>query len=322
MTPRQPTRRLALTLLEVLLSLSILVVLSAMTYWFYDEALRTRERDLRAADKVRLARVILDRMATEIRQASVETADAGIGIEGDKEAIRIASVRLPARRIADTRFSRVTPPPEYDLIRVEYRIARHPDILHPEENYEFPLGLARVETSIPRAEDPNAVPAADESILQQDASGRISLDPSVLDSLLGGAAGEGTGLETDVNWQELYAEEIRYLRFCYYDGASWWDDWRVTGENPLPQLVQVTIGFEPHPICGEEFGEDEDNVEFCECMNREPPDCKPLPPDQYSMMVRVTPADPLFRSRVSREGQDLVEKATKSAADSVSGGQP
>jgi|CXWL01.1.fsa_nt_gi type II secretory pathway pseudopilin PulG len=305
-------RRSGLSLLEVVLSLSLLVILSSITYWFYSSAMRTRERDIQYADKIRLARVLLDRMAHEIRQATIQTADGGVGIDGEMERIRISSLRVPGREIADTRFERTEDPSaEYDLVTVEYRIARHPDILDPEEGYEFPLGLARIEQRIPRPEQPGAAPA-DESLLKTDESGRISLDPAALESMFGGdSAEEDNKLETEVNWQELYSQEIRYLRLCYYDGMSWWDDWHVSGENPLPQLVLATIGFEAHPPCGEEFGQDEDNIEFCECLNRDPPDCRPLRPDQFSTTVRVTHADPLFRSRVSREGQDLASKATQ-----------
>ena len=306
-------RRRGLSLLEVVLALSLLVILSSITYWFYSSAMRTRERDIQYADKIRLARVLLDRMAHEIRQATIPTADGGVGIDGDMERIRISSLRVPGREIADTRFERTEDPStEYDLVTVEYRIARHPDILHPEEGYEYPLGLARIEQRIPRPEAPGA-PPADESLLKTDEQGRISLDAAALDKMFGrgSSADEDNTLETEINWQELYSQEIRYLRLCYYDGMSWWDDWHVSGENPLPQLVLATIGFEAHPPCGEEFAQDKDNIEFCECLNRDPPDCRPLRPDQFSTTIRVTHADPLFRSRVAREGQDLASKAAK-----------
>ena len=308
-------RRSGLTLLEVVLALGLLVTLSSITYWFYASAMKTRERDVEMADKMRLARVLLDRMAHEIRQATIQTADGGVGIDGDMERIRISSLRVPGREIADTRCERTEEvAAEYDLVTVEYRIARHPDILHPDEGYEYPLGLARVEQRIPRAEQPGA--PQEEDLFQTDEEGKIILDEEVMNSLLGdGSTEEDNTLETDVNWQELYSQEIRYLRLCYYDGVTWWDDWHVSGENPLPQLVLVAIGFEAHPPCGEEFAEDEDNIEFCECLNRDPPDCRPLRPDQLSTTVRVTHADPLFRSRVSREGQDLVDKASKQQED-------
>jgi hypothetical protein len=303
-------RRRGLSLLEVVLSLSLLVVLSSITYWFYSAAMATRQRDIEYADKVRLARVLLDRMSREIRQAVIASPEHGAGLEGDMERIRISTLRAPGREIADTRFLRTEEPAaEYDRVTVEYRIARHPDILHPEENYEYPLGLARVEQRIPRPQMPGVVPA-DENILETDEDGLLTIDEAALDELFGGGdPDEDNTLETEVNWQELYSQEIRYLRFCYYDGLTWWDDWHVTGENPLPQLVLAAIGFEPHPPCGEEFGEGEDNVEFCECLNRDPPDCRPLPPDQLSTTIRLVHADPLFRSRVSREGQNLAEQA-------------
>lgn len=303
--------RRALSLLELVLSLSILVLLTSITYWFYAAAMRTREKDVQFADKVRLARVLLDRMAHEIRQSVIQTKDTGIGIDGDKESIRISSLRLPGREIADTRFQRTEEPSaEYDLATVTYHIARHPDILDPQGGWQFPLGLARVEQRIPRPEKPGQ--PAEQEMIKTDPSGKITIDQSALESMFGGGnAKEEDKLETEVNWQELYSQEIRYLRFCYYDGLTWWDDWHVSGENPLPQLILATIGFEAHPPCGEEFGRDEDNEKFCSCLNRDPPDCRPLHPDQLSMTIRVTEADPLFRSRVAREGQSMADQATK-----------
>lgn len=315
-------KRHGLSLLEVVLSLAILVLLTSTTYWFYASAMRMREKDVQFADKIRLARVLLDRMAHEIRQSVIQTKDMGLGIDGDKESIRISSLRVPGREIADTRFERTEEPSaEYDLVTVTYHIARHPDILDPDGGWQFPLGLARVEQRIPRPEIPGQ--PASEDLIQKDESGKITIDEAALSSMFGdvGAKPEDK-LDTEVNWQELYSQEIRYLRFCYYDGLTWWDDWHVAGENPLPQLILATIGFEAHPPCGEEFGQDEDNEKFCSCLNRDPPDCRPLRPDQLSMTIRVAQADPLFRSRVAREGQNMAEEATKGEeSDSGQGGQ-
>jgi hypothetical protein len=44
-------------------------------------------------------------------------------------------------------------------------------------------------------------------------------------------------------------------------------------------------------------------------MNKDPVECLPLAKDQFSTVVRLTGADPLFRSRVSRESQSVLEKA-------------
>ena len=117
------------------------------------------------------------------------------------------------------------------------------------------------------------------------------------------------GLGPDINWEELYAPEIRHLRFCYFDGYTWWNSWEVTGDNPLPQLVMVVIGFEGHPPFGEEFGETEEE-EFCTCLNDNSLECERLAPDQFSTVVRVSQADPFFRSRISRETQAFMEELT------------
>jgi prepilin-type N-terminal cleavage/methylation domain-containing protein len=319
MQHRPFTQRRGVTLLEILLAMSLLVTLTSMTYWFYSSSMETNQRGTMEADKLRLARVVLDRITTEIRQASSTTAEDRMGIRGEKESIAISTLRVPTKELSKKHSSRTAPPPaEFDLVAVQYKIARHPDILH-DDGYEMPLGLARVEVLIPRAVAPGE---ADTGQTEQPAEGSTDgaapPEKVLLDELF---SEEGTGdkdvsLGPDINWEELYAPEIRFLRFCYYDGYKWWDDWQVAGENPLPQLVQITIGFESHPPCGEEFGQDKLNEEFCECLNKDPVDCEPLPKDQYSTVVRVTGADPLFRSRVSRESQSVIDQmATTKAED-------
>ncbi len=304
-------RRRGVTLLEVVLAMGLLVVLFTMTFWFYSSSMETSRNGTTEVDKLRLARVVLERMATEIRQAGMRTADDGLGIHGDKERVWISTLRVPTKETTRKRSSREGPAPsEWDLVKVEYKVSRHPEILH-EDGYEQPLGLARVETLIPRAIHPSIAarglkgkdgqtPQADGGTSAEDVAAEFAAD--------GESDGNQRSLELDIAWEELYAPEIHYLRFCYYDGYKWWDDWQVTGENPLPQLVMVTVGFDGHPPCGEEFGQDRINEEFCECLNKDPVDCEALTKDQFSTVVRVTGADPLFRSRVSRESHDLVKK--------------
>ena len=295
--------------------MSLLVTLTSMTYWFYSSSMETNQKGTMEADKLRLARVILDRITTEIRQASSTTAEDRMGIRGEKESIAISTLRVPTKELSKKRSSRDAPPPgEFDLVAVQYKIARHPDILH-EDGYEMPLGLARVEVLIPRAVAPGVAKTGQtEQPAEGSSDGTVPPEKAPLEELFSeeGVGEKDVSLGPDINWEELYAPEIRFLRFCYYDGYKWWDDWQVAGENPLPQLVQITIGFESHPPCGEAFGQDKTNEEFCECLNKDPVDCEPLPKDQYSTVVRVTGADPLFRSRVSRESQSVIDQMATS----------
>jgi hypothetical protein len=293
--------------------MGLLMVLSTMTYWFYWSGMETSARGTGEADKLRLARVVLDRMATEIRQAGSSIADDRMGLIGDKERIWLTTVRVPSKETTRLRGNQEPPAaPEFDVVQVEYKISRHPDV-QSEEGYEEALGLARIEKLIPRAvATSSAERSAQEQQQQQQAEAAPKEEEPQTpqfpeDFSNDNGSGKDRKLGSDIAWEELYAPSVRYLRFCYHDGSKWWDDWQITGENPLPQLVMVTIGFDGHAPCGEEFGQDKSNEEFCTCLNEDPVECEPLTVDQFSTVVRVGGADPLFRSRVSREGQAFVQ---------------
>ncbi|MHC4698262.1 MAG: PulJ/GspJ family protein [Planctomycetota bacterium] len=300
-----------MTLLEVVLSMGLLVLLTSMTYWFYSSVLDIRRGGTEEAQRLRLVRTAMDRIAREIAQASVITADDRVGIRGEPERIWLSTIRVPSRDLAAIRSRREEPEPgEYDLVKTEYKIARHPEIIDEEEGYETPLGLARVEISRPRPDSAQTGEAfEDEERLVGGGEDVDVIAEALLDEefLSDEEKDEDADLGPDIDWEELYAPEILYLRFCYFDGNTWWDDWDITGENPLPQLVMVTVGFEGRAPFGEEFGRNA-NEEFCTCLGEDPVDCEPLPPDQYTMVVRVPQADPLFRSRISREAQAAVER--------------
>lgn len=307
-------RRPGMTLLEIVLSMGLMVVLSSMAYWFYASSLETTRKETKTVHKLRLVRAVMDRIAEEIRQASQMTTAERMGIRGEAERIWLLSQRLPERDLsADPRTLLVAPPHQYDLAKVEYKIARHPEIQH-DDGYDFPLGLARVEILIPRPDSAetgeahegvgNRVPAATEAAdVAEQGSGALDEELLLADQEDRGDVGIGP----QIQWEELYAPEIKYLRFCYFDGHQWWDDWDITGDNPLPQLVQITLGYSPHPPMETEFSTQEDE-EFCSCLNEDPEDCLPLGRDEYSTLVRVSQSDPFFRSRITRETQSLIEQ--------------
>lgn len=329
----RPVRRRNLrgvTLVEVMLSMSLLVVLTSMTYWFYGEVLETRSEGAVEAQRLRLTRVLFDKMGTELRQATIHAEPNVAGIRGIGDRIWISTTRTPnGRRVIQpvTDQLRPDPPGEYDRAKVEYKIARHPDIVH-DDGWMRALGLARVEHRLPRPDSLQTGQAREEIIQGGGRADDLALaqDPSQEQEEVLGVEEEGNvrGVQAgfdEIQWEELYSDQIKYMRFCYYDGNSWWDDWQVTGENPLPQLVMITLGFVEHPSLEESRGRDEINEEFCECLNRDPPDCEPLAPDQYSTVVRIMQADPLFRSRVTRESQAIADQLS-SGGDEGEGDQP
>lgn len=322
------TRRPAVTLLEVVLAMTLLVLLSSMTYWFYGSSLASRNREGEADRRLQLMRTVLNRLTTEIRQASPLVENGRLGIIGEGERIVLTSVRLPSRgRNEWFAPTAMEPLPQFDITEVEYRIARHPEILD-DDGYELALGLARLERKLPQActltssgnrkgtsgrdnGNSNDNGSADGEGAQD--AGDLE-DLNLTESFFGEGditeedlSKEAVDLETKVDFEELYAPEIHYLRLCYFDGYKWWDSWDVRGgDNPLPQLVMVTVGFDSQPPLGEGLGVTA-NEEFCECMNRDPVDCERLEADRMSAVVRVPQADPFFRSRVGRETQSLIE---------------
>ena len=312
--------RRAVTLLEVLLAMGLLVALTAMTYWFYGSSLATRERGNAEAQRLRQVKSIMERMATEIRQATAISSNQRVGVRGEAERIWLSSYRVPTREVVTERKSLgLEAPDEYDLVKVEYKIARHPDLLN-DEGWEIPLGLGRVEIAVPRADSAQTGEAFEDQGPRRRATpaapgkeGDPLAQPTEAD-LDSEFFGRENGAEpvdplNEVRWDELHAPEIRFLRFCYSDGRTWWDDWDVKGENPLPQLVMVTMGYSEEPPFDSDFVT-RNQEEFCTCLNLDPPDCLPLKKNQYQMVVRVAQADPLFRSRVTRETQDYVEQLT------------
>lgn len=312
-------RRRGVSLLEMLLAMGLFVLLSSLTYTFYATTIRTRDRDTQLAQKLQLVRVVLQRMADDIRQTSVISADERVGIRGEAERIWISTLRVPGREVSHPRSRSIEPPPaEYDLVKIEYKIARHPEVLH-DEGYPRSLGLARVEHRIPRPDSAETGEAfEDEQVTVS--GGEASQD--ALDDALFEQEGEdiGLGAVEDIDWEQLYAKDVHYLRLCYFDGYQWWDDWDVPGDNPLPQLVQVTIGLEEHPPLDSDLGvRDPAAEEFCTCLNREPSDCLPLPEDQFTITVRLPQSDPFFRSRVGREVKSLTDQLGQSESEAEGG---
>jgi hypothetical protein len=94
---------------------------------------------------------------------------------------------------------------------------------------------------------------------------------------------------------ELYAPEIKYLRFAYLDGTDWVSTWRPGGQrgNSLPQAIRVTVGYTPVILEEDDFaadmGQEEEDLEE---------DFIP-PPNSFTMIVRLPiAAEAILGSRI------------------------
>lgn len=268
--PKRKTSQRGFTLLEVIIAISLMIMLMSMLFVFYENALAQREEGTKRSRDAQLARVVLERMAREVRQAVGQIPGYGIGVFGYKDRIEVNTLVIPDKKLTERRTVRQNNlPSQFDLQQIRYYVAWDEENLTDEGDPQA-LGLVRRvsktylrDAVVVSEEVEDAVEATDESQLAYK--------------------------------EELYAPEIRFLELKYFDGATWWDDWELTQGNSLPQMVRITIGFEPVVPDSEEFDVvDDDFLEDEEELD-------PLPRDRYSILVRPEQADVFFGSRMSRE---------------------
>ncbi len=266
---RPPTRlRRGMTLVEVLLSLGLIIFVTAVMFIFYDVSLRSRDYGTRRIIDGNLARVVAEKIAEEVRSANGFLQGAGPGINGKERIIRIQTVVLPDKELYVRRgIQDDVPPAQSDLRQVQYYLAYDYDA-----SFEYPdgtvgpapLGLVRRE-----------IRTLNQVMVRDDQRESVDLD--------------------------LYAPEMKYLRFRYFDGVEWLDRWDLgtgpEGEmgNSLPQAVEITVGYDAVPPPEEE--EEDLDLDQSELL--------PAPPETYSeskytVVVRLPQADTFFGSRLLR----------------------
>lgn len=251
--------RRAVTLIETLLATSLLVTLMGLLYWFYGSTLETREQGLKRTRDVQLARVILERMAEEIRQSSGNTAGYGAGLIGYKRGISVNTLVIPEKILAERRsiFDEQIAA-QFDLQEIRYYVAWDEENLD-EEGNPRPLGLVRRVTK-----------TFNRGLVLETGSD----DEEVEDE-------EALAVK-----EELYAPEIKFLEFRYFDGASWWEDWELTQGNSLPVMVRITIGYTPL------LPEDEEELDLVEDnFLRDESERERIPDDQFTRFVRLVQSD-------------------------------
>lgn len=245
--------RSGMTLLEVTLSLGLIILMMGGVWSFYTSVLRARKEGIEIPKEVNMTRTILNKIAGELRQAVDVVPGDGKGFRGEKRSITIVCARMPDLGQAYEEFDEFEkedrPPAQMDLKRVSYQLLWDTES---ELALEQPIchGLYRTEQ---RTFDPNP-------------SVQLERSAAEMEGLTGegdyrGEEEEFTGPQPE---GEIYAREIKFLRFRYYDGVTWHDTWQVQDESggvdtskaalagkeayALPQAVEITIGREPLPM--------------------------------------------------------------------------
>ncbi|HUW81387.1 MAG TPA: hypothetical protein VMZ31_01170 [Phycisphaerae bacterium] len=266
---RASTHRRGLTLLEMLLAMGLMVVVMGVVQMFYVGSLRTADEGEALCRDVVLAQAALRRIAEDIRSCSGFLAAYGPGIAGDAHFMVLHTVRLPDKALFEDRSIRDEPlPAECDITKIQYYVAEdEEEMVELEDGTEQLLvyGLVRWEQN-----------TLHQPVLVERDDGQFEDE------------------RFDV---ELWADEIKYLGFRYFDGVEWVLTWEAGPGNSLPQAVEVTVGFTP--VTEEQLKLEEEIIESQRLGEQaELPDY-PYG-DRYAMVVRVPQADVFLGSRLMR----------------------
>lgn len=275
-------RARALTLFEVIIAISLIVMLMSAMVTFFWQTIEVRDTTSASAERTQLARQVLNRIAAELR-GCLGSMELGFPVEqrfaGDRRGVTFLTTALPDEHQYQFfgEFDTL-PPAQHDLRLLRYSLWVDPEN-KTDEGEPIVGGVIRTE--------------------------RRTLNQFRID--------EEDPL-TERN--ELFSYELGYLEFRYFDGVEWDTKWTVTSGNSLPQLVQVTVGFKP--VTTEEL-EDTDLQSY---PLTEYPFGDDLPhPDRYSMIVRMPAADRFFQSRFENMKTDMLETLGVGGLEGLGGGE-
>ncbi len=268
--PARCGRAHGVTLLEVLLSMALLSVLMLMLFAFTSTTMQAEMAGRELATKSQLARVVLDRIAGEIRQA----AAFGRSISGDKNSIRILTTRLPDRDIFEIRKVKEWPrTAEYDLAEIRYYLKIYEDeYVELEDGAEVPMvaGLYRREWKILGHEGRPSL-AQGMSSLPQAVKITVGYKELELEPVFESEE-EDEVVDLNPGREEVFAPEIKALRFAYHDGRNWVSRWAYREDE---ETEEEEGGSETIITRDEEFEEEEE-----------------YHPDRYTVVVRLYQSDP------------------------------
>ncbi len=262
-----------MTLFEVVIAVSIMVLLLAAMFAFLWQFMEGRKQASLAADQMMVARGVLEGIAEELR-GCIGVDQVGFPMEqgqrliGDRRSITFLTTAVPERGQYDFMGEFDTPPPaRHDLRQVGYSLWLDEENTG-EDGEPIVGGIIRTEKK-----------TLNQFIVDEE-------DP------------------LDIR-NDLWSHELGYLEFRYFDGVEWTTTWDLTEGNSLPHLIQVTIGF--LPITRYEH-EDQDLSDYpIDQPEYALGDDQPHP-SRYSTIIRIPAADKLFFTRAERAQQQLGEQ--------------
>ncbi len=274
MSARRCGRRRGLTLLEVIISIALIALLLGSLLTFFWQTLEARERVQESSVRTQIVRQLFDKMAGELRGClGVETVHFTVAhFAGDRRSLTFITSPLPSKD--SFQFYRETdeqPVARHDLREVRYELWIDQDETT-DDGEPLVGGILRTERRVYEPfETKDDVPEGEDLLYIR---------------------------------RDLWSPELGYLEFRYFDGVEWSTTWEVSQGNPLPQMVQITVGFDS--ILNDDL-EDQDLERYPISNDQFPLGPDEFNPNRYSKMVRLRSADPMFTSRLYKLGDEVQE---------------
>jgi len=221
----------AFSLLEVLLAILIAVGLMLAVLYFYRQAADLRVQALKASERIRETRLVMQRLTGELRQLFHHKAV--ITFQGDSNSVQFVTARLPDRSSwAGEELGRSTRPAS-GLVIVRY--------------LGGPMstnGLFRSAQPLVSLRDPLDVGVESESEVEEEVMSDESEEGDGEEELAAEDESEVKAAFGTLSAPALLTRNIRFSRFRFWNGEAWQDNW--TSSEP-PAAIEISLGLDPMP---------------------------------------------------------------------------
>ncbi|MCG3178797.1 MAG: hypothetical protein BIFFINMI_01127 [Phycisphaerae bacterium] len=312
------------TLLEVLVAIAIIVLLTAALFSFYEYSLTVRDRTQEASVEAQLARVVLDRMATEMESVSAVTTFVrmrsvrrGFSVSGGNEGVSpdggmtgstsrvayLSSRNIPPGRfidpsVLDKEGGSGQRPPLYDVFEVNWFWVDGSGLYRSSRPF--------VERRISQAD------LSDMSVTGGDdgAADEVSPWERLLAQRMGTAAPDGTATDPaaeenadPLRVTEKICPEVQWIYLRYYVNGTWQTDF---ASGPTPQAVEITVGFAPLLTQEEIDAGETTSGRLAELFDdsKAASDREPLPAHSYQRVVLIPSGEMFGGSGVRQQSRN------------------
>ena len=230
---KRQRRRTAFTLLEVLLAVVIATGLLSTAMYFYQKSSRFRSDLILETERIASARLILNRMSTELR-STLHHPVRNIGFRGGSNWVEFLKTEIPSEASwamsTENSSSSAYPEAGYRLIRYELAMKNVIDTgLDNTANREMIENLNLDNNS-------DVAPGGDfPSLKQGDAIDRT-------ERRLLTAKASTNSLATVRIEPVRITDQLKYMQLRYLNNGNWAENWG--GPNP-PTGIEISLGIDP-----------------------------------------------------------------------------